>query len=332
MFKHPDHGLRELVQAASDSWQSLALLPADQALDFRDSLAAMTHRAESRGLTTLEALLSAAEADAGILTSLVGMDAPAAPVHRIRNLLAALCCTVDLRGDACGLQLLAALPRLGRRTRLARGRPLSDDERLVLRLIVTCRLRRGSRNHLAAAKYVLTEIGATPGEATAIYVDNLDDPRHPTCVRMPGNRVREGRTLQLDAWQSEVLGLIATTQAAHGALERPLAFHGGNEPGGSKANMACHRSLDLLLEQAGLWPHGDVTASSITFSAADRIERHEGPEAAIRVLGRTRDPEALRGERAARDLRRLGTEPAPLEPQVRSFLVNPFPPYKPASS
>ena len=322
-----DSAFRHLTQEAPRVWRRLALLSSDDTTDHQETLAVLAANAEEHGLTTLEAMVTAAGND---LTLLVRPGASGDQLHRARNLLAALCCTAVLLGDFRAHRLLAVMPRLGRRTMLARGRPLCDDERLLMRLIVTCRLQLGRSHHIAGAKYTLAEIGATPGEVTAIYIDDLDDPRHPTCVRAPGNRDREERTLHLDRWQSEVLGLIATTQAGHGDLDLPLAYHGDKKPGSSEANMACHRSLDILLNQAGLWQQEDVSASSITFSAADRIERQKGPEAAIRALGRTKAPEALREARAARDLRRLGPEPTPdQEPRVRSFLTEPFEPYDP---
>jgi hypothetical protein len=76
---------------------------------------------------------------------------------------------------------LRALPRLGRRTLLRPGRPLEDDERLLLRLLVHHLWGAGDAGSLTAARYVLTEAGAMPGESTTVTVADLDNPASPTC-------------------------------------------------------------------------------------------------------------------------------------------------------
>jgi hypothetical protein len=330
----------ELTGTALMLWRSAGIATGSQIADLEKVLDYLRETAQRAHLASLGEVVTAANLDPGFLAP--PTDAPTAvdetesysgshAIHRRRNLLAAVCCTDALITGAARGGLLPEVAPLPRRTTLASGRPLYDDERVLLRLIVTDALRRDRPHHLAVAKYVLTEAGCTPGEATAIFLSDIGQPRHPTFVEAPGNDYRSPRRLPLDQWQSEALGVVAATQAAHGAIEKPLAYHGdGHQPGSSQANMSCHRSLITILSHAGLWSKTEVTASSITYSAADRVERAEGPTAAIHLLGLDEVSLDKREARAARDLRRTGTQPTVGEEHVvRSFLLQPFSAYDP---
>jgi hypothetical protein len=316
--------LADLGGRATVYWVAQGLIAAREVPDYSPVVDRLIQVVGALGLPDLAAL-TAHSAD--LLLTLTGatdlcVDHPE-PVpqalHTYRNLIAALVATDALLRGA-PVVLPAALPRLRHRTRLKAGRPLENDERLLLRLVVHARARDDAKL-LGATRYVLTEAGAKPGESTAIYPPDLNHPERPTHVWAPGNHDRRRRLLPLDAWGSAILGRRVRQHAQSSHPDRPLAFD-GRAPGSSQATMSAHRSLDKLLDAAGLSQLADVTASSIAFQAAYRTAKREGNIAAFALLGRKSTDQALR------DLRGIGSHPSAEEASVRSFLDHPFPAYR----
>lgn len=245
-------------------------------------------------------------------------------LHAYRNLAGALMATEALLQGRDPRDSLRSecLPRLGRRTWLSRGRPLEDDERLLLRLLVHHRSQTGGRRGLlTATRYVVVEAGATYGESTALMVDGLSDPAKPEWFWAPGYDWRTRRRLPLDVWQQAILARHVEQRIAAGLADRPLTYDGAGK-GSEGATQSAEGSLKRLLNDAGLKQLPDLTALSITLQAADRACLRHGDDAGFALLGRASLRQALR------DLRRVGWEPNPEPAVVCSFLDTPFPKYQ----
>ncbi|SNR82094.1 hypothetical protein SAMN04488107_0044 [Geodermatophilus saharensis] len=322
--------LRELADRAGRYWVEHSLLAEEDLPSFLQPLHRLTEEAARRGLRAPHAL---AEHLTDVLLALSGATSLNAEhdedvahrLHAYRNLAGALLATHALlhgRSPRDALQP-KRVPRLGRRTWLSRGRPLEDDERLLLRLLVHHLTQTGKhRDLLAAARYVLAEAGATPGETTAVMLDDLSDPAKPEWFWAPGYRDRDRRRLPLDDWQQPILARHAEQRITAGLAPRPLTYNGKKAPGSEDASASADGSLTRLLRHAGLGQLPDLTASSITFQAADRVCLRHGDDAGFALLGRASLRQALR------DLRRVGWEPNPEPAAIRSFLDSAFPTYQ----
>jgi hypothetical protein len=320
----PPTPLPDLPGAASTYWLRKGLVTEDELPTYLQPLRLLIEQATRCDVPDLEALCAC---PAPVLlrlsgaTSLTGEhdDTAAHHLHLYRNLAGTLCATDALqRGHDPGAAL-RPLPHLARRTWLRPGRPLEDDERLLLRLLVHHRWLTGSAQALlAATRYVLCEAGATPGETTTVTSADLDNPTWPTCVWAPGNRDRDRRSLPLNSWQSRILADHVKQRTAAGLSQQPLVIDGPRK----NPTAYVQQALDGLLAKAGLDQLPDVTASSITFQAADRACVRHGDEAGFVLLGRRSVEQALR------DLCRVGWEPSPGPAAVRSLLDNPFPTYQ----
>jgi hypothetical protein len=335
-----DNALEELASWAVQCWVKEGLCTRQQAAAFEAPLHSLTDAATHRGLRTLSEVTIEARRDPSLFSQPsdladAGDGTEAQPGshrhHCRRNLLLALCWTTALREGRDGPRR-DEVPQLPRRTNLTQGRPLYDDERLLVRLITTRKVLAGTRHHIGAACGLLTDIGCMPGEATDVHLIDLDNINHPKRVQAPGDRKREHRKLRTDRWQRRMLGIVASGHQERGLANQPLAYSGhGHDPGSPQAQMSCAESLNNILHRAGLWKDTEVTAVSISVSAADLAQREKGDRAAVRMLGRNKRLNGL--EEAARDLKRIGTTPVTHEKtKVTSFTDEPFPPYKPSGS
>lgn len=320
------HFTIDVVEHAIATWRDQKIISEDEEPDLHERLAIIAVRTGHRGPRTLRGLATATPreriraAHGPTARSFVppGKAAAWSSPEATRNLAAAMLWTFEGPAAQHFTQPDPLGPPPTPRTPLRRGRPLCDDERLLLRVVVTQQLARTRRSDRQAACYVLAESGCTVGEVSTIRPSDVEALPEGWRVLAPGDQARDQRWLPLDEWQSSVLHHLI--EARDPGDDSPLAYRGRHLPGSPAANMSSHGVLDRLLIRAGL-KRTDTTATSISRTAAQRADTHQGPTEASRLLGRKSE------EDAAKDLRYLGATPAPVASvAVRTFLsTNPSP-------
>lgn len=165
------------------------------------------------------------------------------------------------------------------------ARPLLDDEVTLCR--ASALMTRGADTTLRAAAWALGETGAVSSEITTIRIQDLDDPRHPTDVRLPGTRRHDPRVAPLTQWGRLVLAERVAHLRAAGASDSTLIAYGGRAPAGeAKAQAAACNALRDVLNAAGLLAEPDVRPASLRNWAGRRAYDAGSPlEEVARLLG-----------------------------------------------
>lgn len=168
---------------------------------------------------------------------------------------------------------------------LLAARPLTDDEVTLCR--ASAQLTNGPWASARSVAWALGEATAVSSEITAVTLGDLDDPRHPHRVRLPGTRRHDARTAPLTTWGSRVLASRAWHLMGRGAGPDTLLAYGGQAPpGGAKAQASVCNALRDVLNAAGLAAEADVRPSSLRHWAG-RSAYDQGAciEAVARLLG-----------------------------------------------
>lgn len=233
--------------------------------------------------------------------------------HGVRNLIAAMCITHDrCNGDTSALW--PVVPCFGRRTWLRRPRPCVLDERLLGRLVVMGSPRHHHQRETAVPCFILADAGCTPAEVSAVTPRDVDvSATGALAVWAAGDRDRKRRLLPLDSWASSMIGPYLDAVAVH--QEQPIAYTGHRAPGGPSGTASCQRVLNRVLKTAGIVGQ-DITATSVSLTAAERAAARGDVQEAVRLLGRNT------AEAAARDLRHVGTKPSPVQGLAYTFMVD----------
>lgn len=180
--------------------------------------------------------------------------------------------------DAPDLTLDLDLPPRPNRT----ARPLSDDEVVFCRTVAQTPRARDRRR---PAAWALAEAGAVTSEQAMVAMGDLDDPRCPSTVALPGTRRARPRVVSLTEWGSRVVALrIAELDSPRADT---LLVYGGSRPADSAAAQAATCNLvGNVLRDAGLATDPRVRPASVrhwraaaVFKATGRIEH------AARLLG-----------------------------------------------
>lgn len=157
------------------------------------------------------------------------------------------------------------------------ARPLTDDEVVMCRVMAQSGQRTGPSVRCAA--WALGEATAVSSEITQIKVSDLDDPRRPLLVRLPGTRRHDPRVASLTSWGSKVLAERAASLTTVGP-DALLAYGGAAPPGGAKAQASVSNALRAVLDLAGLARESDVRPSSlrhwagrVAYDAGARIDQ-----------------------------------------------------------
>ena len=151
-----------------------------------------------------------------------------------------------------------ALPPKGR----APARPLTDDEVALCRITAQWSRERGAA--LRPVIWALGECGAISSEMTAVRICDLDLPAAPRTIALPGTSRHEPRTARLTAWGSRVIGAHVQNLHRAGAQPHdPLAYRGGAQPGGAKAQASACNAVRELMNRAGLIHESDVRPASL---------------------------------------------------------------------
>jgi hypothetical protein len=312
--------------AAADRWTQLQLLPSEQLEFVTRTLDVLAGSAAGHGVATVGELAPRATSLIAELSGVHSLIVNHPPdvvdlIHEYRNVLAALVATSAWSAGSTPADAIRLLPTLTRRTLLKPGRPIYDDERLLLRLLASYQASRGGRRLIGAVRYVFADAGAAVKEATVITLDDLDDLNDPRQFHAPGYRDRDPRPIPLDNWGASIV-ILVVSYCLHTPKARGRLGYTGDKVGGSPpASTSAQKSVNRLLDKAGLLNHKDITAASVTFAAADLVAQQGGDNAAQALLGR-RDRTGL-----DRDLRRVGTKPSPQPSTITTFLDSRFTPY-----
>lgn len=151
------------------------------------------------------------------------------------------------------------------------ARPLTDLEVTVGR--ASSRLTEaGSRSLHRAVCWALGEATAVTSEISAVRVGDVDDPRAPRWVRLPGTRRHDPRLGELSEWGSAIVGrqleLLAQRRLSPAAL---LTYRGQGVPGESGAQAAVCNAIANVLAASGLNAEPDVRPSSLRAWAGRRL-------------------------------------------------------------
>lgn len=147
------------------------------------------------------------------------------------------------------------------------ARPLTDDEVALCRITAQLSLQRGAA--LRPVHWALGEATAISSEISKIRIRDLDTPRRPATVDLPGTIRHTARTVPLTAWGARVLGAHASALLEAG--QRPdslLAYSGDATPGGATAQASACNTLRVLMDRAGLGTETDVRPASLRHWAA----------------------------------------------------------------
>lgn len=223
-----------------------------------ETVTRFTQHAGARGLRRLREVGSA---DArAFITALTrdGREPELATQHARRTALRTLYRTARRLDLATGDPTLdVVLPPRGCRA----ARPLSDDEVTLCR--ASTRVTRGPGASLRAAAWALGEATAISSEITQIRVRDLDDPRHPRHVQLPGTWRHDPRTATLSSWGAIVLRERAGALLACHGPDALLAYGGHAPPGGAKAQASVCNAVLNVLDSAGLLAEADIRPASL---------------------------------------------------------------------
>jgi hypothetical protein len=148
---------------------------------------------------------------------------------------------------------LPALPCLEDR----KGRPLTDEEVLLARLLVQIDLAEGALPRPLIG-YLLGESGVRPLESTSLDTTDLDDRALPTTVTAPGVWNFGRRTVKLTGYAAATMPLLLP-QLRRG--DQPLSYDGA-APGHPKAHASLSDVIKRHLRRAGV-TDPEITAKSL---------------------------------------------------------------------
>lgn len=215
--------------------------------------------------------------------------------HQARNVFAAIVALAADLADADPKDILSRVARVSGMRPGGRGRALTDDEVLVLRVYASHFMRTGMRVE-PAVTYLLTEAGANPSEATAVTPKRLGPAMSPNEVRLPGvKNLVPKRRLAIPTWGQVPLRVVLTHHiASHaGANTTPIAYRGNKPAGGHVASACASTNLKRFFREVGI-DHRSVTATSVVRWRVATTKRTRGLKAAARIRGLEVPKDALR--------------------------------------
>lgn len=150
------------------------------------------------------------------------------------------------------------------------SRPLTDDEVTLCR--AAARLgNAGSASLQRAVAWSLAEATAVTSEISAIRICDLDDPREPRYVELPGTRRVDARLGELTDWGAVMVSRQMALLRERGLPSSTLlTYRGSGTPGQHVAQAAICNAIAAVLETAGLSTEPDVRPGSVRNWAARR--------------------------------------------------------------
>lgn len=151
------------------------------------------------------------------------------------------------------------------------ARPLTDDEIALCRASTRMGVA-GSGSLQRAVAWALAEATAVTSEIAAVRGSDVDDPRAPRWVSLPGTRRHDPRLGELSEWGATMLARVIRQHSAQGIpMSAPLAYSGRAEPGGATSQAAACNAVSAVLDLAGLAGENDVRPGSVRNWAGRRL-------------------------------------------------------------
>lgn len=175
--------------------------------------------------------------------------------HAARNTCAALISGYVVARGEDPTATVALLPEINTR-RGSKGRPLTNDEIILARLMAESAFSWDGRRTIPALQYVMVEAGAWPSETILVTGADLDDIDQPATLAAKGvNQRALDRLVPLDPWEAHHIGREARNSASlyPGAVHaQRIAFTGMSANRSQAASAAVNTSLARFLEDAGI--------------------------------------------------------------------------------
>jgi hypothetical protein len=151
------------------------------------------------------------------------------------------------------------------------ARPLTDPEITLCR--ASARLgEAGATSLQRATVWALAETTAVTSEISAVRVGDVDHPRQPRWVRLPGTRRLDPRLGELTDWGAAIVARqLAVLAAANATPATLLTYRGRGVPGQEKAQSATCNAVGAVLDLAGIASEPDVRPASVRNWAGRRL-------------------------------------------------------------
>ncbi len=274
--------LANAIAAVSAQWRADRLVSEQTLLRTTETISRYGRRLERTGVQRFGQERPADAAAFVHATTRDGRPPELVTMHARRTCLRMLYRTLRARGWHDGDPTLdLVLPPRG----VLAARPLTSDEVALCR--VSSRLGAGARTLRLAVCWALGETTAVTSEISALRMCDLDDPRRPRTVRLPGTRRHDARIGTLSAWGQTVLTRhLEVLRAASSHPETPLAYRGASKPGGAVGQASVCNALGAVLDLAGLSAEPDVRPASLRhWAARDLFDAGAPIEEVARRLG-----------------------------------------------
>lgn len=278
------------------------LVPKKHRRQLKQSVTKIRNAAHHRDILTLRgaidssALLiaTAAGVEPGTLTQFTS-DKSADEIHQVRNTLAAVCAATAYAHQMDPDDLIGRLQEVCIRGQ--KGRSLTDDEILLLRLIVCRDIQVGGGRSISAIRYLLIDSGLLPSESTVVAHQDFEfkadgslGQMRPTSINAPGVRSRaRARSVRLDPFaRASLTPMLAEHLARHQhATTAPVGYTGTRPAGGHCASASASTSLARLMKRARL--DANLKPLGITQWRIQKTFNKHGLEEALRLSGKASD-------------------------------------------
>ncbi len=231
-------------------------------------------------------IAEASSNDAACLTQFRS-EKTADKIHAVRNTLAAAvaACAFLIGADAdAGIARLARVCVRG-----SKARSLTDDEIVLLRIMILRDAKVGGRRTISSARYFMADAGVHPSETTVVTpaMMELNAERQPTSIDVPGVNERvAARTVQLDDFvRCGLAGIVAQHLTRHANADTsPLGYSGTYPAGGHYASASASSGLKKLFARAGL--DSNLKPLGLVQWRIEHTLAHKGLDAALQLSGK----------------------------------------------
>ncbi len=181
-----------------------------------------------------------------------------------------------------------ATDRRGRRRQDRQARSLTDDEIVLLRIMILRDAKVGGRRPISSARYFMADADVHPSETTVVTpaMMELNAERQPTSIDVPGVNERvAARTVQLDDFvRCGLAGIVAQHLTRHANADTsPLGYSGTYPAGGHYASASASSGLKKLFARAGL--DSNLKPLGLVQWRIEHTLAHKGLDAAVQLSG-----------------------------------------------
>lgn len=252
--------LAQALESVRASWEASGAFSEQTLLRATETAQRFTQRAARQGASTVSDLTEQVCSAFIAAATLDGRPPELTTRHARRTALRMFFRTLRELGLYAGDPTLDL--QLPARTSTA-ARPLTDDEVTLGR--VAARLgAAGSTSLQRAVCWALAEATAITSEITQVRVGDMDSPRAPRWVRLPGTKRARPRLGELTSWGSAVVARQVQVLSQRGAGSQTLlTYRGTGTPGQHVAQAAVCNAIGDVLAAADLADEPDVRPASV---------------------------------------------------------------------